>query len=142
MQSHTFLKRKTALKAKTSLSQKTEISPVSKKRASHLRTVEYKSIFTDHMDVCYITGDTKNVDPHHIFGGADKASSELFHFMLPLRRDWHTLADYSIHKDRQFALKMKLKCQKYWIETLHKTLEEWLMYFRKWYVEEEIRKVS
>lgn len=93
---------------------------------------EYESIFTDDMHRCYITGDTNHVVPHHIFDGADKTSSELFHFILPLRSDWHTGTNYCIHNDRAFMKKYQLLCQEYWLNELHKTYDEWFLYFRKW----------
>lgn len=102
----------------------------------------YQSIFTEDMNKCYITGDTYSVDPHHIFGGADKTSSELFHFMLPLRHDWHNAENYSIHLDRRLDIKYKMLCQDYWINEMGRTKEEWIKYFRKWYSLEDIGKSS
>lgn len=103
----------------------------------------YQSIFSSNMKVCYITGDTNYVAPHHIFyGEKDKAFSEKYHFMLPLRFDWHTSANYAIHVDRKFDLDMKMKCQDYWVNELHKTPEEWRKECSKWYTEEDFQKIS
>ena len=93
----------------------------------------YQSIFTDNMKQCYITGDTYNVEPHHIFRAADKISSEKFHFMLPIRHDWHRGTNYAIHNDKKLDLKYKIMCQEYWLNTLRKSKEEWNEYFRHWY---------
>lgn len=94
---------------------------------------EYFSIFTPDMHKCFITGDTKNIVPHHIFGASDKTFSEKYGFMLPIRFDWHEISDYSIHEDRNLNLKYKRLCQEYWINTLHRTKEEWLTECHKWY---------
>lgn len=114
-------------------------TPIRNKQKTARKTKEpYQSIFTEDMTRCYITGDTKNVVPHHIFPGADKTSSELFHFILPLRTDWHTVASYSIHEDRALFVHYQLLCQDYWINTLHKTKKEWLIYFTRWQIEEKV----
>lgn len=141
------LKSNTSIKAKKSLRQSyaekilsgekknKPIKSISKKKQKNKKP--YWSIFTNTMNVCIITGTTKEsgavIDPHHIFGAADKGSSEKYGFMLPLRRDWHEVANYSIHMDKMLDLKYKLKCQEYWINVLHKTEQEFRKEFRKWY---------
>lgn len=127
--------------------QKKQYKPIARRTAPkcHQKTARktkepYQSIFTDDMKKCYITGDTYNVDPHHIFGGPDKTNSEIFHFMLPLRHDWHRSENYSIHLCKALDIKYKMLCQDYWINKLHRTKEEWTDYFRKWYSEEDIGK--
>ncbi len=86
------------------------------------------------MDICVITGE-KGAEPHHIFNGANKALSEKYGFMLPLRHDWHEGTAYSIHQNKDLRLKYRTACQKYYIETLGKTKEEWIAEFGMWYVE-------
>ncbi len=93
----------------------------------------YRSIFSKDINVCYITGDTKNVVPHHIFEAAGKTFSEKYGFILPLRIDWHEGYDYSIHTDRKLNIKYKRLCQEYWINTLNKTKENWIIECGKWY---------
>lgn len=100
----------------------------------------YFSIFTGDMGKCYVTGEKGRVEVHHIFGASDKAASEKYGFMLPLRGDWHRTGSYSIHMDRGFSVRMKMQCQEYYVGTLGKSREEWLREFRKWYTEEDIRK--
>ena len=100
----------------------------------------YFSIFTDDMRKCYVTGAKGRVEVHHIFGASDKASSEKYGFMLPLRADWHRTGDYSIHMDRGFSVRMKMECQEYYVNTLGKSQEEWRREFRKWYTEEDMGK--
>lgn len=93
---------------------------------------EYHSVFTSDMSRCIITGD-KNPHPHHIFDGPNKALSEKYGFMIPLRGDWHTLADYGIHTNRELDLEWKRKCENYYIEKLNKTKEDWINEFGKWW---------
>lgn len=147
----TPLKRKTALKAKTSLKQYTSLKakkPLSQKstlksttpikvkqKTAQKRKEPYFSIFTEDMHCCIITGDKSCVDPHHIFSGCDKAFSEKYGFMIPLRRDWHEGTTYSIHQNRKLELEWKIKCQDYWINVLRKTKKEWLKECRMWYID-------
>lgn len=119
LQQKAALKRKTPLKAKQKTARKGK-SP-------------YWSIFTRCMGRCYVTGATEGVEVHHIFGAADKAASEKYGFMIPLRRDWHTGSSYSIHEDAAFSLEMKQACQAYYTGTLGKTEDDWRREFRKWY---------
>ena len=161
----TPLKAKTALKVKCSLQQKTALNAVNSIQKKERNTVtdkaetnkvakkahitktskkkeskkSYWSIFTEDMNKCVITGATKEsgaiIDPHHIFGASDKNSSEKYGFMIPLRRDWHETANYSIHMNVTLSNKYKLLCQDYWINVLHKTKDEFRKKFRMWYVE-------
>ncbi len=132
----TQLKRKTALKARTALTshtglrQKTPLK-VRQKTAKKLKE-PYWSIFTDNMDICAITGE-KGAEPHHIFNGANKELSEKYGFMLPLRRDWHRGTPYSIHENKDLRLKYRAECEKYYIEVLKKTREDWISEFGMWY---------
>ena len=129
LKAHTSLARRTPLKAKTELKCK-------QKSARKLKE-PYRSIFTDDLSVCYITGDkesdTTHIHPHHIFGGPRKRLSETYGFILPLRSDWHEGTTYSIHEDRALDLKYKAMCEKYYINTLHKTKEDWISEFGQWW---------
>lgn len=141
----TPLKRKTPLKAKKPLQAKTTLKSYteltrksalkSKQKTARKLKEPYHSIFTDDLNKCYITGDTQNVSVHHIFGASRKALSEKYGFLVPLREDWHTLADYSVHKDRNLSLKFRVKCEEYYINVLQKTKEEWIAEFSVWWEE-------
>lgn len=147
LKAKTGLKRKTELKAKTGLTktelkrsstpiQRTTSIKVKQKTARKLKE-PYRSIFTENLDICVITGG-KATDPHHIFGGRFKTLSEKYGFILPLRHDWHTGTNYCIHKDTQLSLKYKLLCEEYYINVLHKTREEWIGEFGKWWIAEKV----
>lgn len=136
-----LFKRKTplkvghSLKARTPLKTRTRLK--SKQKTARKLKSPYHSIFTEDMHVCYISGDTWNVEPHHIFQGkAYKALSEKYGFMIPLRSDWHRTAKYSIHQDRNLSIDYKIRCQEYYINCLGKTREEWLEEFGRWWTEE------
>lgn len=148
------LKRKTPLKAKTQLKAKTGLktykplrsgstlkakasAPKSKtKQAAYKPKYKYWSIFTKNLDVCVITGARKDeytdIHVHHIFGAANKANSEKYGFLIPLRADWHDMADYGIHFNRELELKWKRKCQEYWLEN-YGTKEEFIKEFSMWW---------
>jgi len=131
LRSNSTLKSNTALQVKTRLKAETPLK-CKQKTAKKLKG-EYFSIFTKDMNRCVITGSTEGVVPHHIFGSSRKALCEKYGFILPLRSDWHTVSSYSIHQDRMLDLKYKIACQEYYINVLHKTKEEWLNEFTKWW---------
>ncbi len=136
LKAYTRLEARTPLKAKSNLKQSTPLK-AKQKTARKLKTA-YWSIFTDNMHRCVITGDIVDVHPHHIFGASRKTASEKYGFMLPLRSDWHEGTAYSIHQNRALELKYKVLCEQYWIDNLHKTKEEWLDEFGKWWSMEDV----
>ena len=93
----------------------------------------YRSIFTDDLKTCYISKTKSNVEIHHIFSGPRKAFSEKYGFILPLCSDWHTQAPYSIHRDRKLELEYKIKCEEYWLNTLNKSKDDWILECGKWW---------
>lgn len=90
------------------------------------------SIITSELFRCHITGDTQGIHIHHIFGASNKANSEKYGFVVPLRSDWHNMADYGIHFDKGLNLKYKRICQEYWLEH-YGTKEEFINLFGKWW---------
>ena len=105
------------------------------KTAKKLKS-EYFSIFGS-MNICAITGSNENVVPHHIFNKSDKAFSEKYGFILPLRSDWHTGTNYSIHSDKNLWNKYKIKCQEYYLQNIG-TKEDWLKECSYWTLEDSI----
>lgn len=108
-----------------------------RQKTARKRKEPYRSIFTDDMGKCYITGAMERVEAHHIFGAANKRLSEEYGFMVPLRWDWHREAAYSIHKDRAFSVRMKRLCQEHYVRVLGKSEDEWRSEFGRWYTEED-----
>lgn len=152
---YSTLKRKTPLKAKTPLRAKTGLRTYKPLRSNALKDNKsnnkkiyskpkqqpykpkypYASIFTSDLNTCYITGSNKDcadIHIHHVFGGANKANSEKYHFLIPLRADWHDMADYGIHFNRELDLKIKRLCQEYWLEH-YGTKEEFIKVFGQWW---------
>jgi hypothetical protein len=126
------LQSKTPLKTKTPLKAKTPFKPKSVKVMSK----ESYSIFTDDLYHCIITGDPGRglygVHIHHIFGGANKENSEKFGFLIPLRCDWHDMAEYGIHFDRNLDLYYKRLCEDYWLECIG-SKEDFIQTFGQWW---------
>ena len=50
-----------------------------------------RSIFTDDMDTCYITGMNRDIERHHIFEGMQglKDFSEFYNYIVPLHVSVH-----------------------------------------------------
>ena len=100
----------------------------------------YESIFTTDLKRCFITGCTDGyvdgeyhrIHIHHIFGASTKANSEKYHFLIPLRDDYHEMTPYSIHKNRDFELTIKRFCQEYWL-FCYGTKEDFIDTFGKWW---------
>ena len=153
------LKAKTPLRSKTSLKNKgsfksyrevrgTDGTKVSCSKENRARVTSkkpkqyvykpsypYASIFTTDLNRCLITGSAKpehDIHVHHIFGAANKANSEKYHFMIPLRADWHDMADYGIHFDEELDLKYKRKCQDYWLR-YYGSKEKFIEIFGQWW---------
>lgn len=150
---YSTLKRKTPLKAKTTLKAKTGLKTykplrsgnslklkntapkTKKKNRTYKPTYSYWSIFTKDLNTCIITGSKKpdaDIHVHHIFGASNKANSEKYGFLIPLRADWHDMADYGIHFNRELELKYKHKCQEYWLKH-YGTKEEFIKIFGMWW---------
>ncbi len=67
--------------------------------------------------VCYITGDTYNLAEHHIYPGKNRKASEKHGFKVWLRADWHNMADYGVHFDKELDLRLRRECQAKFEET-------------------------
>lgn len=150
LKAKTSLKTKTALKSKTGIKSNSKLSVnkgfcnktategLSSKKKIYVYKPKYKyeSIFTTDLTKCYITGSTKasgaEIHIHHVFGASNKTNSEKYHFLMPLRADWHDLADYGIHFNRELDLKVKRACQEYWLKH-YGTKDEFIAIFGKWW---------
>lgn len=74
------------------------------------------SVLTDDMEHCMFTG-SPNVERHHVFGGYNRAKSEKYGFIAPLRPDFHPNGVFA-NPDRkdEVDLQLKQKCQRYYEE--------------------------
>lgn len=142
LKSHTTLKTKKSLRM-CSIEKMSSCASVSKKGAKkrpYKPKYAYKSIFTDNLKRCFITGCTEGyhngkyhmIHVHHIFGASNKSNSEKYHFLIPLRDDWHDMADYGVHFNKELDLCLKRICQVYWLME-YGTKEEFIKAFSKWW---------
>lgn len=61
---------------------------------------------------CFITGDIYNLHKHHVFKGtANRKLSEQYGLWVWLRADWHNLADYGVHFNKELDRKLKVLAQ-------------------------------
>lgn len=67
---------------------------------------------------CYITGARTGLHRHHIYGGGRRKASEEWGCWVWLRADWHNMASYGVHFDRELDLQLKQDCQRAF-EALH-----------------------
>lgn len=71
-----------------------------------------KSIIQDKKE-CYITGSTYNLHKHHIFEGiANRKLSEKYGLWVYLRADWHNMADYGVHFNKELDIELKVIAQR------------------------------
>ena len=62
---------------------------------------------------CYITGSTDNLHLHHcIYGTGLRKLSDKYGLTVWLRADWHNMADYGVHFNKELDLELKQKAQK------------------------------
>lgn len=129
------LKAKSSLRDSYAKKLKSGEKTLNTKAKAYKPKYKYRSVFTDDLDTCIITGVSKkyaDIHVHHIFGAANKASSEKYGFIIPLRADWHDLECYSIHQDRNLELYWRRKCQQYWLDN-YGTQEEFIEIFGRWW---------
>lgn len=60
---------------------------------------------------CYITGSTENLHQHHIFAGSRRMASDKWGCWVWLRADWHNMADYGVHFNRELSDRLKCEAQ-------------------------------
>jgi len=90
------------------------------------------SVFTDDMDHCMLTGTTP-VERHHIFGGSNKARSEKYGFIAPLRPDLHPNGVFAGKDAKTVDTMLKMMSQNYYEENIG-TREEFIKEFGKSYL--------
>lgn len=92
------------------------------------------SIFTKNMDACLYTGYT-SVERHHVFGGPNKARSEKYGFIAPLRPDLHPNGVHAgVYADVVDEV-LKKACQRYY-EANYGSREDFIKEFGKNYIGE------
>lgn len=74
-----------------------------------------KSVLTDDLGCCYVTGGSP-VAIHHVFpGNGRRKLCEEYGFIVPLVPDLHNASDASVHSNPNKGLDLQLKqeCQEY-----------------------------
>ena len=83
--------------------------------------------------ICYVCGRTNNLHKHHIFGGANRKTSERNGFTVYLCACHHNLSNEGVHFNRALDLEIKKQCQKEYEKT-HKR-EEFMKLIGKNYLD-------
>lgn len=60
---------------------------------------------------CYMTQRTDCLHKHHIFGGANRKKSERYGLWVWLSAEWHNMADYGVHYNKNLSLRLKREAQ-------------------------------
>ena len=74
-----------------------------------------KSVLTDDLDHCYVTG-SNHVHIHHVFPGTGRRKlCDMFGFFVPLEPRLHNMSSESVHSNPNKGLDLQLKqeCQRY-----------------------------
>ena len=102
-----------------------------------------KSIFTDDLNTCCITGQRGWIERHHVFGGANRTRSTFYNFIAPLLAPIHVNGSQANDKKckeltgmslKELDLYLKQYCQRYYENELKKTREQWIEEFGKSYL--------
>ena len=93
-----------------------------------------KSILTDDLKHCMITGSSR-VHIHHVFPGGRRKLSEKYGFIVPLCPELHNLSNHSVHMNPNKGLDLLLKqtCQEYF-EAHIGTREDFISKFNRSYL--------
>lgn len=96
-----------------------------------------KSIFTEDMDKCFVTGVQTGIERHHIFEGMQgfKKKSEEYGFIVPLHRSVHPNGAHRTDGNWvELDHWLKRKCQEWFVEVAHVgSREDWYQIFGKFY---------
>ncbi len=90
------------------------------------------SVLTDDMDTCMFTG-SPYIERHHVFGGANKALSEKYGYIAPLRYDLHPNGANRGSDAGDIDIILKQRCQTHY-EQHHGTREQFIKEFGKSYL--------
>ena len=90
---------------------------------------------------CYVCKTTYGLHSHHIiYGVSNRKNSEKYGFKVWLCGKHHNLSNAGVHFNRELDLKLKCKCQEWWLRNGH-TEEEFRKVFGKWWSKEPKAKV-
>lgn len=96
-----------------------------------------KSIFTDNMDKCLVTGIETGIERHHVFEGMQgfKKKSETYSFIVPLHRSVHPNGAYRTDENwKELDHWLKRMCQEWYTEVARiGSREDWYNEFGRFY---------
>ena len=91
------------------------------------------SIFTDDMDTCFLTGATKEIERHHIFGSFNRDRSEKYGFVVPLHKSVHPNgASLDNEHWQEIDHNLKKMCQEYFVKH-YGSKQDWYNEFGRYY---------
>ena len=102
-----------------------------------------RSIFTDNLKICAVTGRSGHIEVHHIFGAANRTRSTFYGFVIPLLAEIHPNGAQRSDKAcqaltgktiKELDLELKQACQRHYEDELGKSREEWLKEFKRSYL--------
>lgn len=102
-----------------------------------------KSIFTDDLNTCCVTGQKGHVERHHVFGASNRTRSTFYGFIAPLLAPIHPNGAFGDDKEskrligmttKELDIKLKQRCQEFYENELHKSREEFIQEFGKNYL--------
>ena len=102
-----------------------------------------RSIFTDDLTTCYVTGRKGWIEVHHIFPGANRTRSTFYGYVVPLLAPIHINGSQANDKEcrkltgmslKELDLMLRQKCQRHYETELGKSREEWLEEFKRSYL--------
>lgn len=102
-----------------------------------------RSIFTDDLRRCYITGRSGHIECHHCIGQAYRTRSTFYGFVVPLLAEIHPNGARASDKEckkltgmtlKELDTKLKQSCQMYYENELGKSREDFIKEFGKNYL--------
>lgn len=94
-----------------------------------------KSVLTDDLGHCYVTG-SNTVAIHHVFPGTGRRKlCDKYGFIVPLEPALHNMSSASVHSNPNTGLDLQLKqeCQRYYEEN-YGSREKFIKVFGKSYL--------
>lgn len=88
------------------------------------------------MKECFLCGQVKQTDRHHIFGASMRKKSEKYGLVVDLCRNCHTEGKNSVHKNARTMEKLHIYGQKKAMQENGWSIEDFRREFYKNYLEE------
>lgn len=92
-----------------------------------------KSIITEERK-CYICGSSQWIEIHHVFGGADRKTSEKYGLKVPLCHFCHNEAPNGVHQNKEIRRALQAKVQKKAMAHYGWDMETWRSLFGRNYL--------